>query len=94
MKPDARPILAPHVRLQIDRLTGEPVLLSPESILALNATSHAIVTRCDGERSVEEMIAELALEYEAPTDALREDVTGFLTELHQKKLLVLNSNSL
>jgi pyrroloquinoline quinone biosynthesis protein D len=89
VKPEARPVLAPHVRLQKDRITGEPVLLSPESILALNATSHAIVARCDGQRSVEKIIEELALEYEAPIDALRDDVIELLTELHRNNLLIL-----
>src|SRR5690348_13302911 len=45
---DARPRLAPGVRLQIDRTTGKNVLLFPEGIVELNETAQEILNRCDG----------------------------------------------
>jgi coenzyme PQQ biosynthesis protein PqqD len=86
----ARPALAPGTRLQIDRTTGEPVLLFPEGVTSLNETAHAIVAQCDGQRKVEEIVAALALEYDAPAEALREDVVACLAELREKNLLVLS----
>lgn len=86
----ARPALAPGTRLQTDRLTGEPVLLSPEGITNLNDTAHAILTQCDGRRTVEEIVAVLAAEYDAPAEDLSADVIACLAELAEKKLLVVS----
>jgi len=85
--PHSRLALTPGVRLQSDRVTGEPVLLAPEGIVVLNPTAHDIVARCDGRTTVETIVAALAAEYDAPADALREDVTECLAELLGQKLL-------
>ena len=84
----SRPIPAPRARLQTDPVTGEPVLLYPEGLLQLNATAHAILLRCDGKRTVEEIVADLSREYEASPDDLRADVAECLTLLHGKQLVV------
>ena len=49
---DSRPVLAPGVRLQLDKATGEPVLLYPEGVLELNGTAHAILNLCSGAMTV------------------------------------------
>jgi len=85
----SRPALAPGTRLETDRVTGEPVLLSPEGITHLNETARAIVTQCDGRRTIEEIVAALAAEYDAPAEAMRGDVIGCLAELAEKKLIVI-----
>ena len=83
-------MLAPHVRLQTDRATGEPILLSPECIVALNPTSHAIMLRCDGTKTLEVIAEELAMEYEAPIESLRDDVTNFLKDLQSQNLILFS----
>jgi len=89
MRVELRPSLASHVRLQIDPVTSEPVLLSPENILTLNETSHDILTRCDGSKSVQSIIEELASEYDTTAPSLSVDVIQFLGELQQEKLIIL-----
>jgi pyrroloquinoline quinone biosynthesis protein D len=86
----SRPALAAGARLQADRVTGEPVVLLPEGIQVLNETAHAIVSRCDGKCTVEEIVAALAEEYDAPVDALREDVLACLSELRDNKVIVIS----
>jgi coenzyme PQQ biosynthesis protein PqqD len=86
----SKPSLAPGARLQTDRVTGGLVLLSPEGIQVLNDSAHAIIARCDGKQTVEEIAAALAEEYDAPVEALREDVIDCLVELHGKKLIVVS----
>lgn len=86
----SRPALATGARLQADRVTGEPVVLLPEGIQVLNDTAHAIVARCDGNCTVEEIVAALAAEYEAPVEDLREDVLACLSELRDKKVVVIS----
>jgi len=86
--PDSRPALAPGVRMQTDRVTGEPVLLYPEGILALNATAHEIVARCDGVATVAAIAHTLAEEYEMDSDALAADVLECLEDLRRRHLIV------
>jgi pyrroloquinoline quinone biosynthesis protein D len=81
------PALARAVRLQTDPATGEPVLLFPEGVLHLNPTAHDIVSRCDGQRTTESIIASLADVYEVDGEMLRGDVLACLVELHHRKLL-------
>ena len=84
----SRPALARGVRLQMDASSGEPVLLFPEGVLHLNPTAHDIVSRCDGVRTTEAIVALLANEYEVDGETLRGDVLDCLGELRQRKLLV------
>ena len=85
---DRRPALAPGVRLQIDKITGDPVLLHPEGIMTLNSTAHEIVARCDGATTVEAIATALATEYEISRDALTEDILECLEDLRQRQLIV------
>jgi pyrroloquinoline quinone biosynthesis protein D len=86
-----RPSLAPRVRLQIDPVTGDPVLLYPEGLLILNSTAHAIVTRCKGETTVAELIRMLYDEYEESEETLRRDVLETLEDLNRRNLIVLTT---
>ena len=84
---DARPVLAAGVRLQTDRLTGEPLLLSSEGIHVLNETSSAIVARCDGSATIGQILVSLAAEYDASADELRADVLECLRDLRARRLI-------
>ncbi len=86
-----RPMIAPGVRLEMDKVTREPVLLYPEGILQLNETAHAIVERCDGLTSVTSIIAALAAEYEISEAELGRDVTDCLDDLQRQNLIVFAS---
>jgi pyrroloquinoline quinone biosynthesis protein D len=85
------PALARGVRLQADASTGERVLLFPEGVLHLNPTAHDIVSRCDGQRTAEAIIASLADEYEVAAEILRADVIDCLRELQQRSLVVFSA---
>ena len=87
--PETCPTLARGVRLQTDRLTGEPVLLSPEGIVVLNDTAREIVSRCDGRASVAEIVAVLAAEYDAPAEELQADVIACLADLRGQSLIAI-----
>jgi len=85
-----RPRLASGVRMQIDRLTGRPLLLFPEAVVELSRSGSAIVPLCDGHRPLSEIIATLSQQFQAPPAALRSDVTRFLCRLRQRMLVQLN----
>ena len=83
---DARPKLAPKVRLRLDRKSGRTLLLYPEKGLALNPTAAEICGLCTGELAVREMIETLAARH-GRSDALADEVHAFLQELVDRNLL-------
>jgi pyrroloquinoline quinone biosynthesis protein D len=87
----ARPVLASKVRLQTDRVSNEPVLLFPEGVVQLNATSRAIVQYCDGHHTIQEIVEELAKSYHISTVEVQEDVEEFLRALYNNSLLEFRS---
>jgi pyrroloquinoline quinone biosynthesis protein D len=82
-----RPLLASHVRLKIDPITGDPILLFPEGMLMLNSTAHEVVRRCDGRTSIDEIAEQLAEEFDAEKEALLLDLLQNIEELSQRNLL-------
>ena len=87
--PNSRPARAPGVRLQLDKVSGEPVLLYPEGVLELNDTAHAILNLCNGATTVNEIVIALAAEYEVEPDVLRADALECLGDLLKQRLIVL-----
>ncbi len=93
---DDRPALAAKTRVRRDPLTAEPLVLYPEGVLRLNRTGAAIVTLCDGRRSVPAIVAELAEKFRTGTsgvssDQIAVDVGAFLDDLDAKGLLTWNA---
>lgn len=75
---NSKPGIALGYRLQWEEVQQCHVLLYPEGMVQLNDTAAAILSFCDGKRSVIGVIAALENEYEA--EDLREDVVAFLLE--------------
>jgi pyrroloquinoline quinone biosynthesis protein D len=86
---DSRPVLPRHVRLQFDPVRQGWALLSPERIFWPDEIGLDILRRCDGEASVEEMIAALAAEYDADEEEVKTDVLAFLQEWADRLLVRL-----
>ena len=78
MDEEARPRLAPHVRMRFDAARGQHALLSPETVWVINDTGAAIVKLCDGRRTVAEIQSELKSRYDQVADG---DVRRFLADL-------------
>jgi pyrroloquinoline quinone biosynthesis protein D len=85
-----RPILAPHVRLKTDPVSGEPVLLFPEGLLILNETAQEIVSRCDGRKTIAELLAQLIAEFAVDEETLRNDLLENLQQLKQRNLILFS----
>jgi len=90
MDEQSRPALARGVRLRNDPITGEPLLLFPEGVLPLEATTHDILSRCTGEATLESIILSLAAEYEVDTATVRRDTCECLEQLRQRMLIVFS----
>jgi pyrroloquinoline quinone biosynthesis protein D len=85
--PQSRPVLAPGVRRQNDRKTGEPILVFPEGAMFLNGTASDIVNLCNGKLTVDELISQLAGDYDLSKETLAGDVLDSLLELDRRKLV-------
>ena len=82
-----RPQLAPGVRLHFDRTRDTWVLLGPERIIELEGPARDILRLCDGSRSIDQIVDEIATIYTADKDQIAGDVTDMLMELIEKRLL-------
>jgi coenzyme PQQ biosynthesis protein PqqD len=84
------PKLARKVRLRFDRHSGNYLLIYPERGLALNDSAAAIARRCDGTRTIAQIVDEIAIEAGVPAAeraGLEQDVVTFVEELARKGLL-------
>jgi len=89
MSLDAKPKLLRGVRLTQSEAQGGWVLLAPEKIFKIDAIGAEILQRCDGEKSLAGIVAELASAYNAPVEQVRTDVIALLKTLKEKQLLDL-----
>ncbi|HLR46251.1 MAG TPA: pyrroloquinoline quinone biosynthesis peptide chaperone PqqD [Deinococcales bacterium] len=84
----AKPELARRARMRFDATRDSHVLLLPERVVLLSESAAEILGLCDGERSLDDIVAELQSRYEeAPAADLRADVTDFLQEAKERKWL-------
>lgn len=71
-----RPRIGAGFRLQWEPAQACHVLLYPEGMVKLNRSAGEILARCDGERSVAEIVADLERTFDAR--GLERDVLAFL----------------
>jgi pyrroloquinoline quinone biosynthesis protein D len=82
----SHPRLAPGCRLSENN--QQRVLLMPERALRLNGPSLEIVERCDGQRTVQQIISELQQIYsKAEPKKVESDILGYLNLLHEQRAL-------
>ena len=81
------PRLAPGVRLHFDATRNAWVLLGPERVIETEGPASEILRRCDGSRTVGQIVDELAALYTADRAEIAGDVTDMLAELVTKRLL-------
>jgi len=85
--PDSRPRRRDRVLVQ--RAEDQWILLDVESgqYYALDEVSGRIWDLCDGSHSVSAMVSTLCQEYDAPAEAVQEDVLSFLGEMAEEQLV-------
>ena len=90
LREDARPRLSRGVRLTHNEAQGGWVLLAPERVFKADAITAEILQRCNGERTVTEIVNELARAFAgAPRGRIQADVMALLGTLAEKRLLEL-----
>lgn len=78
----ARIAIAAPYRLQWEDVRQAYVLLYPEGVVTLNASAGEILKRCDGARTVNEIIADLKRSF--PGAELESDVLNLLGVAREK----------
>ena len=82
-----RPAIAQSMRLQWEAAQEAHVLLYPEGMVKLNASAGAIMSRCDGMRTLADIVADLERTY--GVSGLAEDVNAFVALALEKQWLEL-----
>ena len=82
-----RPRLAKRVRLRIDGVSGNPVLLYQEAVMVLNQTGYEILRLCDGTRTLSEIIRSLEVQYPLAQPILSREVLQYINAISQKGLI-------
>jgi len=86
---DARPALGAGMRLQWEPAQEAHVLLYPEGMVKLNASAGAILSRCDGVRTLADIVADLERSY--ALEGLSADVGEFVALALEKGWLELRT---
>lgn len=84
---EARPGLAPGVRLTFDKARDQWVLLAPERVLVPDETALEILQRCTGTRQIDDIVDELASAYSADRGEIEQDVKDLLASLIEKRIV-------
>jgi pyrroloquinoline quinone biosynthesis protein D len=82
---DAKPALGRGFRLQWEPAQQAHVLLYPEGMVKLNGSAGEILKRCDGARTVGEIVTDLESTF--ATNGLANDVTAFVSVALEKRWL-------
>ena len=73
---DVRPAIKTGFRLQWEPVQNSYVMLYPEGMITLNTSAAEILRRCDGVRTVDDIIAELETAFQRTE--LKNDIVNFL----------------
>ncbi|HEY8052161.1 MAG: pyrroloquinoline quinone biosynthesis peptide chaperone PqqD [Steroidobacterales bacterium] len=82
---DARPAIAHGMRLQWEPAQDAHVLLYPEGMVKLNGPAGQIMSRCDGVRTIADIVADLERTYKQ--SGLTADVVAFVALAMQRRWL-------
>jgi pyrroloquinoline quinone biosynthesis protein D len=81
---DDVPCMASGFRLQWEEAQGCHVILYPEGMVKLNLAAGEILSRCDGGRTVADIVGELSAKF-PEADNLSDDVYNFLNTAHENQ---------
>jgi pyrroloquinoline quinone biosynthesis protein D len=87
LDPLLKPVIAAGMRLQWEPAQQAHVLLYPEGMVKLNGSAGEILTRCDGARTLGEIVADLERTFGASN--LGADVNSFVSYALEKQWLEL-----
>jgi pyrroloquinoline quinone biosynthesis protein D len=84
---ESRPRLAAHRRVRFDEQRKTWTVQAPERVFLLDDIAHAIVSRCDGERTLTQIVDDLCTTFNAPRDVVAADVQKLLQDFADKGVM-------
>ena len=87
--PEAKPALPKHIKMRHDAGRGRWILLAPERVFEPDDTAVEILRLCNGARTVGEIAAQLAIDYNAPVAEIQGDIVQMVQDLADKGVLRL-----
>ncbi len=75
---NACPRLAPHYVFRWEASQDAYILLYPEGLIKLNPSAGEILKRCDGERKVSDIVADLQVAFPGNAAEIAEGVHAFI----------------
>jgi len=88
LSPTSVPAMNPLFRLQFEQAQDSWVLLYPEGMVKLNQSAAEIMQRCDGQKTIADIVDELEKAFES--EVLISDVTGFVDVAIQQNWLKIS----
>ena len=79
-----KPKMPRHIKLRHDAGRDAWVLLAPERVFSPDPIAVEVLKLCDGSRSVTDMAAQLARDFQAPEETIRADILEMLQDLADK----------
>jgi pyrroloquinoline quinone biosynthesis protein D len=86
---ESRPRLAAHRRLKFDEARKSWTIQAPERVFLLDEIAYAIVSRCDGDKTLAGIIDELCAVFGAPHAVVAGDVRKLVTDFAGKGVMEL-----
>lgn len=83
------PRLNPMFMFRWEASQDSHVLLYPEGVVKLNATAGEIIGRCDGARSIDDIIGDLKSEFASDSEEIESGVRNFMEVAHAKGWIVV-----
>jgi pyrroloquinoline quinone biosynthesis protein D len=88
MNAAVRPAFERGVRLRTEA-DGSAMLLVPEGAIKLNTSAAAALALVDGERTLDEIVAQICARFEVADGRAREDVTTLFERLRMRRMLII-----
>jgi pyrroloquinoline quinone biosynthesis protein D len=83
-----RPQLNPHYVFRWEASQDAHILLYPEGLIKLNPAAAEILKRCDGQRTADDIVADLDLTFPGQPEAIARDADAFLVMAYDKGWLL------
>ena len=80
----SKPVMPPHIKMRHDAGRGRWLILAPERLFDPDEIAVEVLKLCDGERTVGDIVAAMAIEYNAPTEEIEADIIAMFQDLADK----------
>ena len=78
-----------HAKLRFDKARDKWIILAPERVFELDEIAYEVISRCDGERTVTDVVNELCLKFDqVEREVIMNDVVGMRQNLADKGFVV------